>query len=70
MTGIIREYANRQELKIVCDRCGDAVHVRDESLPAFALVWNAASQLGWAGSDRPVGPHSCPSCASDQPHRG
>jgi hypothetical protein len=49
-------------LVLVCDRCGNALRAKDMPVKNLSLVWQAAIDIGWVGSDWTRGPHYCPAC--------
>lgn len=50
---------------LVCDGCGRSRRTTDSHKFAWDLLWLQASQAGWKGSDRPLGPHYCTICVDD-----
>lgn len=51
-------------LRLVCDGCGRTLDPPGaESGSGWLSLWRRAATVGWAGRNRPVGPHECPECA-------
>jgi hypothetical protein len=53
------------DLLLICDQCGASARAGHTPVRDFAVVWLAATAVGWRGLDRPLGPHFCPSCPAD-----
>ncbi len=62
MTATPRGAELDRELLLVCDECGVVLRTSGTTVGDFAVIWNAARDVGWDGRKRLVGPHYCPRC--------